>query len=381
MYRGFRKVLVIVALSVVATTLISIGEADASDYWGYDYEVVGIPDTVLTGPTPFTVETRGSEPVCSMTFQNSKLTKAPWTFTYRLGGEDQVSVNLCNGQTTFVSVYANLPWLVWGGKFNTRDSYYGNAVDVTIKSEIDEPSAVVISYKGKQVGAGEIAPKGTGSIPFTAVSKEPVAIYQVEVTGIVSNTRMSFPAVVSNMWQSMNEGLPSYPRCSLVYWKYDASGAPQTASATNVKSDIRGALNLLGRETGLKFVETSEPVTDANAATLTFDWNIGPGHSRSAGTGTFITSGESVKGEVHLSPTNWWSKSDAYRGFALVRKPKTISGRGWLMVHEVMHTMGIDHTTYRSEVMYATMSRQTKLGKGDLAALHYLYQPESCKAS
>lgn len=342
----------------------------------FDYAIVGIPDTPLTGPTPFTVEVTGSEPVCSMTFQDTKLTKAPWSFIYQLDGGNRVLVSLCNGEKVDLFTYAVLPWSIWSGRFGTIE-YGSNVRQLAIKSDVDESATVLVSFKGKQVGQGEIQAQQTANISFKAISKDQVATYRVEITGATSGTKVAYTAVMTNMWQSMNDGEPTYPRCSTVYWNYDSRNAPRNASINNMKSDISGALARLSKETGLTFVEAQSPL-DSDASTLTFNWNLGRGHGSAAATGGYeISAG--VKGTVRISKSNWWPSNDAYRGFGLVGKPRTISGRGWLFVHEVMHTMGLYHTTARSEIMYATMSRQTKLGQGDLAALHYLYKPEACR--
>ncbi|GAA4351281.1 matrixin family metalloprotease [Angustibacter luteus] len=53
--------------------------------------------------------------------------------------------------------------------------------------------------------------------------------------------------------------------------------------------------------------------------------------------------------------------------------------RGQLVMHELGHAVGLDHTTDRNQIMYPTMTRKAAVfGAGDRTGLHYLGRSSGC---
>lgn len=172
-------------------------------------------------------------------------------------------------------------------------------------------------------------------------------------------------------WAILNGGATYLP-CSTVQWYWDRAGEP--ADRTLLHDDVQPALDMLARETGLKFVETSDPA----AAQLTFRWGVDPAYPNAAGTGGGRWNGNSAR--VTLNPTNWWTE-DKWRGFSVVNQPDGWygNGNGWLLIHEVMHGLGLGHVNDESQVMNP-INTVTGFGAGDLDGLHTMYLNQPCPA-
>lgn len=366
------------ALAITGLLSFTISPASAAR-WG-QFTVIGLEQPVLA-PTPFTVNAEGPESICSMQFQGRTVKTAPWTFTYDPNrGDDSVSVTYCDGTFDSVYIQADVPWSL-SQVLLSREDGSTKTRRISVWSETDETATVKVFYQNREVGQGEASAKTESKIVFEPVSQELVAPYRVEITGNTTSNKMTLNFTVANRWRVLtSSGTSTYRPCSTVYWHYDHSGAPKTVSPANMLSDIKGALTRLSKETGLVFEPVAELPQSPNEMTLEINWKFETeyGSPSAAATGGYSSSGATVIGYVHLNSKNWWTKNDAYKGFAVLKKPRAIAGRGWLLVHEIMHSMGMDHTSARDEIMYPTMSKQNKLGRGDLAGLHYLYKPETC---
>ena len=176
--------------------------------------------------------------------------------------------------------------------------------------------------------------------------------------------------------------------CSQMTWAYAAEGEP--TSSDSIHGDIEMAVAILGALTGLTFIE-SEPGAPAD---LGFGWGALADHP--AGTQA-VGSRSGVTFALGAEMTrNTWA------GF----RPRLVkgrhgsfevgSGRGWLVIHEVMHALGFAHSDEQGSVM-APIAPIVNVGTradgrwalrnfpamgfspGDFAALEALYPRGQCQ--
>jgi hypothetical protein len=149
----------------------------------------------------------------------------------------------------------------------------------------------------------------------------------------------------------------AYAPCSTISWRYDAAAEP--GSASRMLLDVRGALLMLGDRTGLSFQE----VPAESAADLVFDWSSLAGYpadTQAAAWRSGVTF--AVGGEMGL---------DRWAGFgrkAVRRADRSFDvgiGRGWLVVHEVMHSLGFAHSDEAGSVMAPMADITNVLGAAD----------------
>lgn len=149
----------------------------------------------------------------------------------------------------------------------------------------------------------------------------------------------------------------AYVPCSTIAWRYD--GAAEPASASRMLLDVRAALLMLGDRTGLSFQE----VPAESAADLVFDWSSLAGYpadTQAAAWRSGVTF--AVGGEMGL---------DRWAGFgrkAVRRADRSFDvgiGRGWLVVHEVMHSLGFAHSDEAGSVMAPMADITNVLGAAD----------------
>jgi hypothetical protein len=165
-------------------------------------------------------------------------------------------------------------------------------------------------------------------------------------------------------WSLLGKQATYFP-CQTIPWYYDRTSQP--GNGGQIYSDTVTSLAMLSAETGLVFTETTDPAQ----AALTFRWaNVGT----AAGTG----GGANGVGFVNFSTTDWWP-TDPWPGFAIVRQPNGVfaAGHGWLVVHEVMHAIGIGHVNDRTSVMNP-VGGAIAFNAGDLDALHTMYKNNPC---
>jgi hypothetical protein len=174
---------------------------------------------------------------------------------------------------------------------------------------------------------------------------------------------------------SLLGGRASFIPCSTAAWSIDHTGEP--ADRSTMHDDIAAALAALSAETGLTFVEATDPAQ----ATLSFsyaDWGINGVAGRGGPTG--INSGR-----VILNSADEWTKND-WAGLAMVTKTWDADGmhwtswrpgRGWLIVHETMHALGLGHVEDTTQVMNP-IAHSVAFGGGDLDGLHTMYLSQPC---
>lgn len=165
-------------------------------------------------------------------------------------------------------------------------------------------------------------------------------------------------------------GGATYLPCSTVPWFYDRSGEP--ATAPGMKAEVEGGLARLSAETGLSFVETADP----SAAALTFSWRALDGRfTDAAGVG----GRQAGRGFVAFNSLHWWP-TDQWPGYGVVTQPdgSYAIGRGWLVVHEVMHALGLDHVDDPTQVMNPMAGLYSDFGAGDRDGLRTMYLDNPC---
>ncbi len=186
------------------------------------------------------------------------------------------------------------------------------------------------------------------------------------------------------VWQSERLGATFAP-CTTVQWYFDRSNEPNAAMYKQTPE----ALEIIAKHSGLTFVETQDP----NAAMLTFEWEeLSARYGSAAGLGgqrrdfrydpNINTSIETRTGAVRYNLNSNWPTSAEKKGFAPVRIGNTIyGGNGWLIVHEVMHALGVDHSLVDGEVMSPTMDWKTEaMSQNDIDALNVMYLNNPCPA-
>ncbi len=160
--------------------------------------------------------------------------------------------------------------------------------------------------------------------------------------------------------------------CSTVQWHYDRSAEP--AAAAGMRADIEAGLARLAAETGLVFAETTDPAQ----ARLRFDWADLATRYAGAGEAAGLGGRRGAQGFVTFSASHWWP-TDQWPGFDVVTQPdgSYAVGRGWLVVHETMHALGMDHVNDPTAVMNP-YGGATAFNAGDLDGLRTMYLNNPC---
>ena len=365
----------------VAAAAMLLVPVPASAYWVNIS--TDLPEFV-TGPTPFTVTVTDAQP-CRMTFEGQERTAAPWTFTYTptegsRWDSSTVEVQLCDGTTDDLRVRASLPFTVSPRLSSAEDG----PVAVSVSNDSGLPGTVVIrDARGKVVAEAAMSGDYT-EVEFRSRSKKPLTRYSAEVNA--GPYRMTFPVDVMRGWSSYDRGIAGWGRatgtlgnfapCSTVKWTYQDKGRPSKTSRSKVLKDITGALSRLAKVTGLTF-QRAKGDRAAGDQVLTIEWkDLGRYGPAGVGGTRGGSSSDAGAGFVDLNTRDSWTTNDAGAGFARLRSGP--GGRGWLLVHELMHSLGMSHTQDRSQLMYPVNSGQTSLGAGDLAGLRYLYPTTGC---
>lgn len=343
--------------------------------------VTTLPESITTTTSqtiPFTI-TADSE-ICEVySWSGARVTQSPVGYELevdpeRIGpGTDVVIVNIdyCDGYSDGVAVPITIPYLVTASQVVAPDAEIPFQRQMTIDVSVGDagPVDVTVLRNGRVVKAFP-AQVRTGELTVPVPRKKAKGTWEVIATGAGMTTRI--PVEMARGWAPLlaNRVL-AYPACSTVTWTYEPKGAPR--GAANIEKDIRTALRLAEKATGLRFKE----VPAGAPAQLVVDWaKLGKGGSDGRG-GMAYTGGEnpSLSSSVTLNSQSQWVTQP---GFG--RSSYGVPNRGALILHEVGHALGLGHVTTDADLMYPVSRRgsPTRFTAGDKRGLAYLYQPGTC---
>lgn len=174
-----------------------------------------------------------------------------------------------------------------------------------------------------------------------------------------------------NGWSVINGGGTFLP-CSTIRWYFDREG--ELGSRSEMINLIQPALEMVSAQTGLTFTQTG---TKDNMQ-LEFSWmsNMEVNDPNIAGTGGGGLNANF--GSIELNPYSWWT-ANQWAGFEMIKHADwaVVSGNGWLIIHEVLHVLGLGHTEDPSQIMYFQVERSS-FGSGDIEGMHTMYLNQPC---
>jgi len=379
--------LILCAASLAFSGLVSPASANHTAASGNEYLLPALPE-YITGPFPIEVSVSGPAPVCEVRYGNQKRSTAPWLFTLTpaaVNNNDSFDVKLCDGE------FERGPWVDTEAPFNTGERFVdGNGA--AVRNNLATPATVVLlKPDGAESFRSEIPPFGGIEIPLPEVKK--TTTFSIVISNS-SGQIMTAPVVKAVGWNVYDARLTKYDPCTTVTWAYDPSGKAiepvypytrpgedvkkkkQPAAAKTFKKDIQGSFDLLEKNTSLTFVETD----DYTNADIRIGWaNLGKGSSL-GNHGTLIKGGTgSTDGQVLINTKGKWG-TDRYEGFkkygpknyvgwVYIEPPGTTAGRGWLITHEIMHTLGFLHADSDNSIMAPIDYGTSKFSQEDLDGL------------
>jgi hypothetical protein len=361
------------AAAMAAGGFLAIGPASpasAAEFWN---EYTSTLPPFITGSTPFEVVVDGPDAVCSMTFDGTTVSAAPWAFTMpptadRYGAVD---ITLCDGQTDYARVSAQ-PAFAFRHRIQSAEKGGGRS-PLTVTNNMDVPATVTVTDRqGKQVATGSADPGADATIEIPTKGLKATTTYNVTATG-ANGLQMTDTVVVAKGWAPMTEIGAIFPNCSTVTWSYSAKGQPR--GARTMKAEVGKSLAYLSKFTGLKFAFSP----DADKARLTYAWKDMGKHGPSGVGGPSWSSNGDNSGHVDFNTRDWWV-TDRFAGLGAWQGRGTgPGGRGWLVVHETMHALGYDHVSDSKSIMNPTNAGQHAFTKGDVQGLNALYPAGQCR--
>jgi hypothetical protein len=163
-------------------------------------------------------------------------------------------------------------------------------------------------------------------------------------------------------WSILNFGATYLP-CSDVAWFFNREG--EASSRSKMIETTKVALRMISEKTGLTFTQTMDP----GLSELTFAWERSSEEYAGRAGGGFNLN----NGEVLLNQSSWWTKN-IWRGFSSKYGPVR---NGWLIIHEVLHVLGIGHVEDKNEIMNPYIA-SAKFGPGTISAMNEMYKSQPC---
>jgi matrixin len=184
--------------------------------------------------------------------------------------------------------------------------------------------------------------------------------------------------------------------CSAIGYRVNLTGAPSGAL-----SDVKAAVGRVSLATGLRYVYrgTTGLVPGTSMRSDKF-LNAYPADTQlvvawaNRGVSTYLP-----KGSTALAYGGWLSKGSAYRGYYPIAQGYVVARRdldlpsgfgtgrssgmlgtwGQVLMHEVGHTVGLDHISDKTQLMYAMTQRKVpNWGLGDLTGLKAVGSRAGC---
>ncbi|MDO8306854.1 MAG: matrixin family metalloprotease [Actinomycetota bacterium] len=337
-----------------------------------EYSVVGLPD-VATEPASFTVAVDGTRDVARMTYGYESRTSGPWQFTFDPAHADigYVAVAEGSGCTAQVAVATTVPFgfsrTIFGPGSSARTTAVANRTDRPATATVTRPDGMV-------AGSYALEPRSSTAVPLPGTTVRETTHYTVTVTAD-SGLAMSTPVVVTKGWSTLAGGdlhdAAVFDNCTTIPWHYSPQGA--RGDADTIERDIVRAQRLISTRTGLSFQHVDDPAQ----ARIQYSWDtLGVGGPSAIG-GFGGSSEGPLRGFVTFNSDDTWP-SDAYAGIGA--RHGAPADRGWMIVHETMHTMGLGHSTNQFAVMAPYNRGQHAFTAGDLAGLDTLYPKAACAA-
>jgi len=172
-------------------------------------------------------------------------------------------------------------------------------------------------------------------------------------------------------WAVFNGGATFKP-CSTVKWHFDRKGEPEARSL--MIETIRESFDLISERTGLTFVESKTKTTKAKGG-INIKWKKMGSIASGGGFGF-----NSKRGHVSLNPT-WDRGADIYAGHAPLLdafgNASSDKANGWVVVHEILHALGMGHVDDPSSIMYP-FTGAAEFSEGDLAGMREMYLNNPC---
>lgn len=340
-----------------------------------DVEISALPE-LATAPASFTVTASRTDGVaaCSATFGETKLDgPGPWQFTYEPAADDHdVTVNFCDGGYANEYLKTRPLFRLSGPELvNLTGEWSGTKQDArwTAASAATVDATVEILRKGKVIDSVALPAGGSAELKESFKAKNfPTGSTELMIRATGSDgSVMQWPVTLAKGWSGFGSDInPTFTPCSTVTWSYSNKGAPKSTS--KMRKTSRQAFALLGKKTGLNFVE-------AKPGDATADVRITWGDLRHRGSNIAGTGG--TDGSITLSDSSFWPR-DPYAGLTK-NASRGVPGNGWLVLHEALHVLGLGHTDTHGELMSSRSYRdRAGFGKGDRAAIDALYRPSTC---
>ncbi|MCU1595164.1 MAG: hypothetical protein JWO12_2556 [Frankiales bacterium] len=268
---------------------------------------------------------------------------------------------------------------------------------VLINGKVARTGVLTANASGTYATSAEVVDNHRNSVNLVLVSHSavygvvaPACTKPVPTSGVAASAARGSASSYS-LNHNSNGSVSRWNPCDgPIHVRVNAGKAPAGALA-----DVTTALAALGKATGLSFVydgATSFVPTHANSssqpARLVIAWappGTGAGQSDYYGAGAVGEGGWRSSGSSSDGGTTW--KWQIVQGFVVVDPSVSLASgfgtgitRGALLLHELGHVVGLNHTGDTSQVLYPTLRSATvgSYGAGDLTGLKAVGATNGC---